>query len=107
MIDFHLGELISKVNSPDRATYLRRSQDAFARYLQLLDSYRMLSKSAFSLYERFSEDKDGFSILGSSDPVVRRDVKIRRYKEEKELRAHLDVSHISGHCHTSLIATRP
>ena len=91
LIDFYLGELILKNNVPDRTKTLRRAQDAFDRYLQLLDSYRVLSKINFSLFERYSDDKDVFALMESSDPVVRRGLKIKRYKEEKELKARLEV----------------
>lgn len=52
----------------------------------------MLSKPDAKLYERYFEARDSFSILGSSsDPAARRDTKIARYKQEKELQMKLDM----------------
>ena len=70
---------------------LRRAQEAFERYLTLLDTYTMLSSSDRKLYERYLEGRDGFSLVSSSDPAARRDTKIARFKQENELKLKLEV----------------
>ena len=51
----------------------------------------MLSKSNRKLYDRYVEDRNGFLLHESNDASTRRDTKIKRFKEEKELKAKLDV----------------
>ena len=79
----------------DRKGVLTRSQEAFERYLNLLDAYRMLSAGNTRLYERYSEDKNGFSLMESHDAAMRRESKIRRFREEKDLKTKLEVCKIS------------
>ena len=90
-IDFYLGDLSLKEIASDRKRTLRRAQDALERYLHLLDTYRMLSKRDASLFEQYSEEKDNFSLIESNDAAMRRDTKIKRYRDEKELRRKLEV----------------
>lgn len=74
-----------------RKAVLRRAQEAFERYLSLLDTYRMLSKNDRKLYERYVEGRDDFSLTTSNDPSARRDAKIARYRQENELKLKLEV----------------
>lgn len=76
----------------NRKTVLRIAQDAYGRYLSLLDTYRMLSSSDRKLYERYIDNRDQFSLASSNDPSARRDAKIARYKRENELKLKLKVS---------------
>ena len=92
LIDYYLAELYPKDAQPRRTFLLRRSQTAYERFLKLIDAYDMLSKSDAKLYDRYLEARDNFSILGSSvDPTARRETKIARYKQEKELQLKLDM----------------
>lgn len=81
-----------KDNKSDRKGVLRRAQKAYERYLHLLDTYRILSKSNEKLNERYLENPDEFSLLPGNDPATRRDIKIARLKQEKELKLKLEVS---------------
>ncbi|KAL9613893.1 MAG: hypothetical protein Q9167_001571 [Letrouitia subvulpina] len=89
-INYYLGELIQKENTVGRNTILRLAQDAYERYLKLLDSYDMLSEPNAKLYERFLEGRDEFSLVTSSDPTERRNTKISRFKQEKDLKLKLE-----------------
>ena len=75
----------------DRKGVLRRAQMAFERFLHLLDQYAMLSKADQNLYERYTDGRDDFSLMASNDAAIRRDTKIRRYKQENELKLKLEV----------------
>ena len=75
----------------DRKGALRRAQMAYERFLHLLDQYAMLSAADQKLHERYTDGRDEFSLLTGSDAAVRRDTKIRRYKQEKELKLKLEV----------------
>ena len=79
-----------KDSESDRKGVLRRAQKAFERYLHLLDSYEMLSRENQKLNERFLDDQDEFSLIPGNDAGVRRDTKITRFKQEKELKMKLE-----------------
>lgn len=76
---------------------LRQAQEAYERFLTLLDTYLMLSTSNRKLYERCMENRDEFSLIASSDPGARRDTKIARFKQENELKLKLEVTYIVRH----------
>lgn len=90
-IDYDLADLIPRTANGDRKMLLERSREAYERYLDLLDSYDMLSPSDHKLYERYREDKSHFTLLAGSDPSSKRDTKIARFKQEKGLRDKLSV----------------
>lgn len=71
---------------------LRRAQEAYERYLSILDTYRMLSNNDRKLYERYVDSRDDFSLTSSNDASARRDVKIARFKQEQELKLKLEAS---------------
>lgn len=77
--------------SQDRSEVLQRAQNAFERYLHLLDTYIILSQKDRELYERYAEDRNEFSLMSSNDAAVRRDTKIARFKQENELKRKLEV----------------
>ena len=91
MIEYNIGELWVKVVTSERKNLLRRAQDAFEKYLHILDTYRMLPKGDLRLYERYSEGRDGFSLVETKDAAARRNAKITRFNEEKDLKAKLEV----------------
>ena len=51
----------------------------------------MLSKSDAKLLEAYNEDKQNFSTVSTTDATARRDIKIKRFREEKELKQKLEV----------------
>ena len=83
--------MILRATASDRQLILKQAQQAHERYIERLDTYRMLIKSNSKLYERYIENRDGFSLVESNDASTRRDAKIQRFREEKELKAKLDV----------------
>ena len=92
LIDYYLADLRLKDSLSDRKMVLRRAQEAFERYLSLLDTYAMLSMHDRKLYERYVESRDEFSLISSNDPGARRDTKIARFKQENELKLKLEVA---------------
>lgn len=71
-------------------TVLQRAREAYERYLALVDSYGMLSKGDKKLQERYLDNRDDFSLMPLSNPTGRRDIKIARLKQERELELKLD-----------------
>jgi len=94
-IHYHLAELVLRVTGGDRKGYLSRSRGHYEQFLKLLDSYDMLNSSDAKLLDLYKEDKDRFSVASTKDASARREAKISRFREEKELKRKLEVSHKS------------
>ena len=90
-VDYYLGDLIPKATGTDRKSLLRRSQEAYERYLGLLETYGLLSTENEKILERYRDNRDGFQLLSSADPTVRRNTKMARFKQERELKQKLEV----------------
>ena len=93
-INYHLAELVQKIFSTDisiRKSNLLRARAHYERFLKLLDSYDLLGKADTKLLEAYTEDKDNFSTASTRDAAARRDAKITRFREEKELKRRLEV----------------
>jgi immunoglobulin-binding protein 1 len=92
-ICFHLAELVLKITGDvaARKPNLLRARDYYERFLKLLDSYDVLGKSDARLFEAYSDDRNAFSIASTKDAAARRDAKIARFREEKELKRKLEV----------------
>ncbi len=91
MIDYYIAELTSRSNVPDRKAALRRAREEYSKFLHRLDAYDILSSGDKKLYEQFQEAPDTFSTAPTSDAVARREAKIARYREEKQLKEKLEV----------------
>ncbi|KAJ8118734.1 hypothetical protein OPT61_g348 [Boeremia exigua] len=92
-INYHLADLIQKVFTPEvsaRKEQILQSRARYELFLKLLDSYDMLSKRDAKLFEAYNEDKQNFSTVSTTDAAARRDVKISRFREEKELKQKLE-----------------
>jgi immunoglobulin-binding protein 1 len=93
-ISYHLAELIQKVFTPEvssRKEHLLQARARYELFLKLLDSHDMLSKGDAKLFESYNDDKQNFSTVSTKDAAARRDVKIARFREEKELKRKLEV----------------
>ena len=93
-ISYQLAELVQKITGDvaARKENLLRARDFYDRFLKLLDSYDVLGKSDSKLYETYLEDRNSFSTASTKDVAARRDAKIARSREEKELKKKLEVS---------------
>jgi hypothetical protein len=102
-INYHMAELIQKIFNTDisfRKQNLLRARGHYERFLKLLDSYDVLGKADAKLFEAYTEDKGNFSTANTRDPAARRDAKISRFREEKELKRKLEVR-----CHANVAFT--
>ena len=92
-IHYHLAELVQKIKADitARKTNLLSARNFYERFLKLLDSYDMLSKPDARLLETYLEDKAGFSTASTRDAAARREAKVRRFREERELKKKLEV----------------
>jgi immunoglobulin-binding protein 1 len=92
-VSYQLAELIQKISGRDvavRKRNLLKAQEFYERFLKLLDSYDVLAKSDEKLLETYLEDRNGFS-TAPKDAAARRDAKIARFRQEKELKQKLEV----------------
>jgi len=78
----------------DRKATLLSSRSGFERYLKLLDSYDLLSVEESRMYERYRERPNTFSTASVTDAAARRETKIARFREEKNLKAKMEVRNL-------------
>jgi tetratricopeptide (TPR) repeat protein len=92
LLHYRLAELIGRIAGgiAERKNNLEKAQKSYEQYLKQLDDYDLLSKSDFALLESYQESPTTFSTAATSDAAQRRDIKIRRFKEEKELKQKLE-----------------
>lgn len=94
-ISFHLAELVQKLRISvvaERKANLLRARGYYEQFVKLLDSYDVLGKSDAKLWEAYEEDKEHFSTASTRDAAARRETKIQRFRDEKELKRQLEVS---------------
>jgi hypothetical protein len=92
LLNFHLAELTLKLVGVDRKLNLDKARGLYERFLRVLDSYDILSKSDARLLEQYLERREAFSTASTSDAAARRATKISRFREEKELKRKLEVA---------------
>ncbi|KAL2864677.1 IGBP1/TAP42 family protein [Aspergillus lucknowensis] len=89
-VDYLIAELLQRSYSSDREATLQRVLRQYEAYLARLEDYDLLSAKDKKLYERYVANPASFSLTQTNDPATRRDVKISRLKEEKELKQRLE-----------------
>ncbi|PNS18848.1 hypothetical protein CAC42_5387 [Sphaceloma murrayae] len=90
LLHYRVAELTLKRIGSDRRGDLKKAQASLCAFLKQIDSYEILERVDAKLLERLLEAPDNFSIVTGTDPAAKREVKIRRFKEEKELRQRLE-----------------
>mmetsp|Transcript_17921 Transcript_17921/g.34676 ORF Transcript_17921/g.34676 Transcript_17921/m.34676 type:complete len:325 (-) Transcript_17921:170-1144(-) len=77
---FYLGEVLMQVQGPDRVVLLKGAKEQFDAFLQMCESLGVLTTIDRELYRH----------EGPMDPGQKRDTKIARFKQERELKTRLD-----------------
>ncbi|KAI9789723.1 MAG: hypothetical protein M1835_001487 [Candelina submexicana] len=90
LIDYHLAQLILKSIASDRRDVLPRAREQFESFLELLDIYGILSKGDRKLHEQYLDAPSSFSTISTSNAALRRESKIARFTEEKDLKKKLE-----------------
>lgn len=90
-LQYHLAELVQRTSRADRESVLRQALDCYERYLTQLDEYELLSGGDKKLFERYVANPSTFTLAPMNDAAARRDVKVKRFREEKELKQKLEV----------------
>ncbi|KAL2829942.1 TAP42-like protein [Aspergillus cavernicola] len=89
-VEYHIAELLQRSYSPDREATLQRALKQNEKYLARLEDYRFLNDKDRKLYERYVANPTSFSLTATNDAATRRDVKITRFREAKELKQRLE-----------------
>lgn len=90
-VEYHIAELLQRSYNSDRESTLRRALGEYEKYLARSEDYELLNTNDKKLYERYVANPSSFSLTQTNDPATRREVKISRFKEEKELKERLEV----------------
>lgn len=93
-VDYFLAEILQRSSSSDREGLLRRATAEYEKYLTRIDEYDLLSPSDKKTFDRFLENPSAFSLASKNDAANRREVKVARFKQEKELKQKLEVEEL-------------
>ncbi|KAJ5568552.1 hypothetical protein N7450_011038 [Penicillium hetheringtonii] len=89
-LEYHLAELIQRTLSSDREAVLRRALEQYEIFLNRLDEYELLSAGDKKLFAQYMANPTTFTLAPANDAAARRDIKVRRFREEKELKQKLE-----------------
>jgi len=89
-VEYLIADLLQRSPRPDRETTLRHALAEYEKYLMRLDEYGLLSSGDKKLYERYLENPTAFTIASLTDTAARRELKVARFREEKELKQKLE-----------------
>jgi immunoglobulin-binding protein 1 len=90
-LEYHLAELMQRGATSDRESVLRRALEQYEKYLLRLDEYLLLPAGDKKLFEQYMANPTSFTLAPSNDAAARREIKVTRFREEKELKQKLEV----------------
>jgi hypothetical protein len=90
-LEYHLAELMQRVATSDREAALKRALEQYEKYLMRLDEYLLLSGGDKKLFEQYIANPTSFTLAPANDAAARREIKVTRFREEKELKQKLEV----------------
>ena len=90
-LEYHLAELMQRGASSHRESVLRRALEQYEKYLMRLDEYLLLPGGDKKLFEQYMANPTSFTLAPSNDAAARREIKVTRFREEKELKQKLEV----------------
>lgn len=93
-LEYYLAELTQRGSTSDREATLRRALELYEQFITRLDEYGLLSAGDKKLFEQYMANPSTFTLAPTNDAAARRDVKVRRFREEKELKQKLEVRYI-------------
>ena len=95
-LEYHLAELMQRAATSDREAALKRALEQYEKYLMRLDEYLLLSGGDKKLFEQYMANPTSFTLAPANDAAARREIKVTRFREEKELKQKLEVCGISS-----------
>lgn len=90
-LEYHLAELMQRGATSDRESILRHALEQYEKYLMRLDEYMLLPAGDKKLFGEYMANPTSFTLAPSNDPAARREIKVKRFREEKELKQKLEV----------------
>jgi immunoglobulin-binding protein 1 len=93
LVDYFLADALFRQQSqggPARKETVLEARSIWERFLRRLDEYELLNKQESRLWELYLEDRDAFEVGGGLDATGRRQMKITRFREEKNMKAKLE-----------------
>ena len=90
-LEYHHAELIQRAATSDREAVLRRALEQYETFLNRLDEYELLAAGDKKLFAQYMANPTTFTLAPANDAAARRDIKVRRFREEKELKQKLEV----------------
>jgi hypothetical protein len=96
-LEYHLAELMQRGATADREAALKRAQEQYEKYLLRLDEYLLLPAGDKKLFEQYMANPTSFTLAPSNDAAARREIKVTRFREEKELKQNLEVCCTPSH----------
>lgn len=93
LVEYYVAELVQKtpnLSPAQRIDVLTDARNAYERFLSVVDSYGFVEGSYAKLLERYRDAPEGFAVVATSDPALRRDGKIQNFKAEKALKTKLE-----------------
>jgi immunoglobulin-binding protein 1 len=90
-LEYHLAELMQRATSSDREAALKSALEQYEKYLMRLDEYLLLSGGDKKLFEQYMANSTSFTLAPANDAAARREIKVTRFREEKELKQKLEV----------------
>lgn len=90
-LEYHLAELVQRGPTSDREAVLRRALEQYEKFLTRLDEHELLSSGDKKFFEQYMANPTTFTLAPMNDAAARRDTKVRRFREEKELKQKLQV----------------
>jgi hypothetical protein len=94
LVDYFLADALFKnaTSTPaERRDAVLEASKIWERFLQRLDQYELLKKDEARMWERYTENRETFEVAGAVDAAKRREVKISRFRDEKDLKTKLAV----------------
>ncbi|PLN79161.1 TAP42-like protein [Aspergillus taichungensis] len=89
-VEYLLADLLQRSYNSDRESTLMSAFQNYERFLTRLYHYDILNDKDKKLYERYTANPRSFSLVLANDAAARRETKINRFREEKELKQKLE-----------------
>jgi hypothetical protein len=90
-LEYFLAELMQRAATSDRESALKRALEQYEKFLGRLDEYELLSEGDKKLFEQYMANPSSWTLAPANDAAARREIKVTRFREEKELKQKLEV----------------
>jgi hypothetical protein len=90
-LEYFLAELMQRAATSDRESSLKRALEQYEKFLGRLDEYELLSGGDKKLFEQYMANPSSWTLAPANDAAARREIKVTRFREEKELKQKLEV----------------